>query len=126
MRIIRTILLTIITAAVAVYLAACVVGNTWNPKVTVDTLVAASTSNSEKLIKEAQGTGVEFLSQGLSELDGYVYFKDAEVSMDQALMSLGFTPLESNRWTTPAGNMAEIRSDTFCLGGRIVYYRVIG
>ena len=131
MKIIRAILLTIISAALALYLACCLVGNSWNPMVAADAIVAASSNKSEQIVKEA-GYSTEWTSrlpEGFSPNDGYVYYKNAEVTMDEALARLGFVQSGKNgrnEWITPSGTAAKISSVTFSPGGKMVHYITTG
>ncbi len=128
MKIIRTLLIMLLSVALTLYLLCCLIGNSWNPKVSVDSLLAASGNKSEQVVKAASYSSdlAGKLPEGFSTNDGYVYYKDGEVSMEEALVKLGFTQSGRTEWTTPEGFTAEIASVTYSAGGKMIHYVTTG
>ena len=128
MKIIRAVFLSLLGAAVFVYLCFCIIGNTWNPEVSINMLIAASSSSSEKIVREGDyATGAAtVMPEGFSKTDGYVYFKHGEVNLEQAFTKLGFIHIGGAAWTAPDGDTVRIESVSYGVGGKIVHYSVIG
>ena len=128
MKIIRAIFLTLVSAALALYLICCLVGNSWNPRIAADSIIAASSSKSEQLIKEAgySDDWTNKLPEGFKDNEGYIYYKNGDVTMEEALTKLGFTEAgrnQRNQWLTPSGNTSKIISVTYSPGGKMIHLR---